>query len=62
MQPEFLCPHASCSAVEEIRENAAEGAENHVEEAEHGGPAAGAGFAKCGEVFEVVGAEDGVDG
>ncbi|RAL63195.1 hypothetical protein DID88_004274 [Monilinia fructigena] len=36
--------------VEEVREDAAEGAEDDVEEAEGGGVAAAAGFAEGGEV------------
>ena len=49
-------------AVDEVGDDAAEGPEDDVEEAEHGRPATGAGLFQGGEVFDVVGTQDGVDG
>ncbi len=57
----FLAPDAG-TGIDGVGEEAAERAEHNVQETEHGGPAAGAGLTKGFEVFEVVGAEDGVDG
>lgn len=57
----LLAPDAG-AGVDGVGEEAAQGAEGDVEQAEHGGPAAGARLPEGGEVFEVVGAEDGVDG
>ena len=57
----FLAPDAG-AGVDGVGYEAAEGAERHVQETKHGGPATGAALAEGFEVFEVVGAEDGVDG
>ena len=57
----LLAPDAGVG-VDEVGDDAAEGSEDDVEEAEHGGPAAGAGLAEGLEVLDVVGAEDGIDG
>ena len=61
MEQELLAPDAR-APIQAIGDDATEGAENDVEQAEHGGPVAGAGLAEGGEVGEVVGAEDAVDG
>ena len=61
VQEGLLAPDAG-AAVEEVGDDAAERAEDDVEEAEHGGPVAGPGLAEGGEVLDVVGAQDGVDG
>ena len=57
----FLAPDAGVR-VDEVGNDAAERAEEDVQEAEHGGPPTGAGLAEFGEVLDVIGAEDGVDG
>ncbi len=57
----LLAPDAG-AGVEGVGEETAEGAEDDVQEAEHGGPATGARLAKGFEVLDVVGAQDGVDG
>ena len=57
----FLAPDAG-AAVDGVGDEAADGPAGDVEEAEHGGPAAGARLAEGLEVLEVVGAQDGVDG
>lgn len=51
----FLAPDAA-AGVDEVRGEAADGPEGDVEEAEHGGPAAGARLAEGLEVLDVVGA------
>ncbi len=61
VEEDLLAPDAG-AAVGEVGDDAAERAEDDVEEAEHGGPVAGAGLAEGGEVLDVVGAQDGVDG
>ena len=48
--------------IEEICDEAASGAADHVEKAEHGGPLACLGLTHVGEVFGVEVAQDGVDG
>lgn len=50
------------AGVDGVGEEAADGPEGDVEEAEHGGPAAGPRLAEGLEVLDVVGAQDGVDG
>ena len=60
--PELLRPHGPRVPVDQVADHAAGGAEQDVEEAEHGGPLAGAGLAQRGEVLEVVGADYGVYG
>ena len=50
------------AGVDGVGEEAADGPEGHVEEAEHGRPAPGARLAEGLEVLDVVGAQDGVDG
>lgn len=57
----LLAPDAG-AGVDEVGEEAADGPEGDVEEAEHGGPAPGARLAQRLEVLDVVGAQDGVDG
>ena len=57
----FLAPDPG-TGVDGVGEEAADGPEGDVEEAEHGGPAAGARLPEGLEVLEVVGAQDGVDG
>ena len=57
----FLAPHSG-SSVQIVGDDASQGSEHDVEETEHGGPVARAGLLELGEVLEVVGAEDGVDG
>ena len=54
-------PHVR-APVDEIREDAPEGSEDDVQEAEHGGPVAAAALLEGGEVLQVVGAQDAVDG
>ena len=49
-------------AVDEVGDDASQGPEDDVEEAEHGRPLPRAGLFQRGEVFHVVGAQDGVDG
>lgn len=61
VDPHLLAPDAGVR-VDEIADDAAQGAEDDVEEAEHGGPVAGARLPERGEVLLVVGAEDAVDG
>lgn len=61
VDPDLLAPDVAV-AVDDVGDDAAGGAEGHVEEAEHGRPAPGAGLLEIGEVLGVVGAEDGVDG
>ena len=61
VQEVLLAPDAR-AGVDGVGQQAAHGPEDDVEQAEHGGPAAGARLAEGFEVFEVVGAEDGVDG
>ena len=61
VQEVFFAPDAG-AAVDEIGEYAAGGSEDDVEQTEHGGPAAGTSLAERFEVFEIVGAEDGIDG
>ena len=53
---------AAGAAVSEVRGEAAKGPEDDVEQAEHGGPVAGALQAEGVEIGEVVGAEDAIDG
>lgn len=48
--------------VDEVADHTSQGAEDHVQEAEHGGPVAGAGLSEGREILEVVCAEDAVDG
>ena len=57
----LLAPDAG-ALVDLVGEEAADGPAGDVEEAEHGGPAAGARLAEGFEVLDVVGAQDGVDG
>ena len=57
----LLAPDAG-ALVDLVGEEAADGPEGDVEEAEHGGPAAGTRLAEGFEVLDVVGAQDGVDG
>lgn len=57
----FFAPNAR-PFVDQVAEDASEGAEDDVEEAEHGGPVAAAALFEGGEVLDVVGAEDAVDG
>ena len=59
---EVLLPPDAGVPVDLVGEEAADGPEDDVEEAEHGGPAAGARLAEGLEVLDVVGAQDGVDG
>lgn len=61
VDPDLLAPDVAV-AVDDVGDDAAGGAEGDIEEAEHGGPAAGAGLKEVGEVLDVVGAEDGIDG
>ena len=61
VQEHLLAPDAG-TGIDEVGDDAAERAEDDVEEAEHGGPVAGPGLAEGGEVLDVVGAQDGVDG
>lgn len=56
----FLAPDTG-AGVDGVGEETAKGAEDDVQETEHGGPATGAGLTECFEVLEIVGAEDGVD-
>lgn len=62
VEPYFLVPHAACLAVDEIGDEATCGTEDDVQEAEHCCPATGTGLKELGEVVEIVGAENGVDG
>ena len=57
VDPELLAPDVAV-AVDDVGYDATGGSENDVEEAEHGGPAAGTGLEEVGEVLDVVGAED----
>ncbi len=57
----FLAPHVTFS-IDEVGDDAAHRSERDVEQPEHGGPVASAGLAELGEILDVVGAEDGVDG
>ena len=50
------------AGVDGVGEEATDGPASDVEEAEHGGPAAGARLTEGFEVLDVVGAQDGVDG
>ena len=59
---EVFFPPDAGAAVDGVGDEAADGPEGDVEEAEHGGPAAGARLAEGLEVLDVVGAQDGVDG
>ncbi len=61
MDKVFLAPDTALP-VDEVGDDTAHGSEDDVEQAEHGGPVSGTGLAELGEVFDVVGAEDGVDG
>lgn len=61
--PELLAPQVVARRLEdEVADDAAEGPRDKVEEAEHGGPVGRARLAQPGEVLEVVGAQDRVDG
>lgn len=63
VDPELLRPEAAVGVlVDQVADEAAQRASHDVEETEHGGPATRLGLAKVGEVLEVVGSEDGVDG
>ena len=57
----FLAPDAR-AGVDGVGQETADGAEGDVEETEHGGPATGAGLTEGFEVFEVVSAQDGING
>ena len=57
----LLAPDAG-AGVDGVGQKPAHGPEGNVQETEHGGPATGAGLTERFEVFQVVGAEDGVDG
>ena len=59
---EVFFPPDAGAGVDGVGEEAADRAKGDVEEAEHGGPAAGARLAEGLEVLDVVGAQDGVDG
>ena len=59
---EVFFPPDAGAAVDGVGDEAADGTADDVEEAEHGGPAAGARLAEGLEVLDVVGAQDGVDG
>ncbi len=48
--------------VEQVRHGAAQRPRGEVEEAEHGGPVGRARLAETGEVLEIVGRQDAVDG
>lgn len=61
--PELLAPQVVARRLEDqVADDAAEGPRDKVEEAEHGGPVGRARLAQAGEVLEVVGAQDRVDG
>ena len=57
----LLAPDAG-AGVDGVGQQPTHGPEGDVQETEHGGPATGAGLPERFEIFEVVGAEDGVDG
>ena len=59
---EVFLPPDIALLVDEVGDHPAHRSEDNVEEAEHGGPVAGAGLAELGKVLDVIGAEDGVDG
>ena len=59
---EVLLAPDTGAGVDGVGQKPAHGPEGDVQETEHGGPATGAGLTERFEVFEVVGAEDGVDG
>ena len=63
VQPDLFAPDGARAAVEGVGEEAAGGAADDVEEAEHGGPVAGLGLVEFGvlELRLVVGAQDAVD-
>lgn len=61
MDEVFLSPHAAF-LIDEVGDDTAQRSEGDVEQPEHGGPIPSAGLAELGEVFDVVRAEDGVDG
>lgn len=52
--PHLLAPDRAGVFVDDVCDDAAEWAEEDVQEPEHGCPAAGAGLSKVGEVLEVV--------
>ena len=61
-EEDLLGPDGLRMLIEEICDEAASGAADHVEKAEHGGPLACLGLTHVGEVFGVEVAQDGVDG
>lgn len=62
MEPNLLRPDTTCLSIEEIGDDTTERTEHDVEETKHCCPSSGTGLAELGEVLEVVGTEDGVDG
>lgn len=60
--PHLLGPDRVGVVVDDVGNDTSHGAEDDVEETEHGGPATGTSLTELGEVLEVVGADDGVDG
>ena len=57
----LLAPERARVPVDGVAEGAARGAEDEVQEPEHGGPGPGAGLAELGEGLGVVGSQDRVD-
>ncbi len=63
MDPDLFQPEAAAKAViQNVTDDASERPGEEVEKAKDGGVVASVGLAELGEVFEVVGAQDGVDG
>lgn len=61
MDPRLL-PPCIRTIVDYVRDHSAQRSKGNVEKPKHGGPSSRSGLSKAGEIFEIIGTKDGIDG